>query len=330
VTDTTAPRIVSTIPANGSSDFFPANNLSVTFDEWISLGSGFIHIRESDGTLVESFDVANPGSAISYLADTVTINPTNDLPLGKSHYVEIESTAILDNSGNHYPGTGLSSTWSFSVPASVKYTTITHVGTQFDIESGTNDPTVGWRNTSPAKPMDIDGDNILGTDGYRTSAHTRDPSYAITAKLAPNENGGGKVYDDPTDPAGDDIGMAAFHDHHGASTGQETAPLLGFEITEDLPAGTTLRVGILFDLTGGPNTATYILKQTFGGTATATTPVHEWHDGNMDVAYFDLTNVCATHRYVITSTTISTPNHPGAMEQVLGVTFDTGTSDSDE
>jgi methionine-rich copper-binding protein CopC len=331
VPDVTAPDIASTNPANGAS-FFPADNLFVTFDEWIGFGTGFIHIRESDGTLVESFDVANPGSKLSYLADTVTINPTNDLPLGKSYYVEIENTAIRDNSGNHYPGTVGSTIWNFSVPASVDYTTITHVGTQFDIESGTNDPTLGWRNPSPAKPLDIDGDNILGTDGYRTSAHTSNPPYAITAKLAPNENGGGKVYDDPTNPAGDDIGLAAFHDAN-AGNGQETRPLLEFVITEDLPAGTTLRVGVLIDLitvSNGFNTATYTMKQTFGGTAVATTPALEWNGASMDVVYFDLTNVRKTHTYVITSTTVSTPNHPGAFEQVIGVTFDTGTTGPDE
>jgi hypothetical protein len=332
VPDVTPPDIVSTIPASGSSNFFPANNLFVRFDEWIALGTGFFHLHTSDGTLVESFDVTDPASGLSSLADTVTINPSSDLPLGTRFYVEIESTAILDNAGNYYPGTVGSTTWTFSVPASVDYTTITHIGTQFDIEAGTNDPTFGWRNPSPVKPLDVDGDNILGTDGYRTSARTSDPSYAITYKLAPNENGGGKVYDDPLNPSGDDIGLAAFHDA-SAGNGQETAPLLGFEITEDLPAGTTLRVGILFDLItvrGGANTATYSLKQTFGGTATATTPAHPWTGETMDAAFFDLTNVRATHKYVITSTTISTPNHPGPFEQVIGVTFDTGTTGPDE
>ena len=43
---------------------------------------------------------------------------------------------------------------------------ITYVGNQTEIEAYTDTPTEGWRNATPAKPLDIDGDNILGTDGW--------------------------------------------------------------------------------------------------------------------------------------------------------------------
>jgi uncharacterized repeat protein (TIGR02543 family) len=141
----------------------------------------------------------------------------------------------------------------------------------------------------------------------------------------------------PTNPTGNDTGLKLLHDP-SAGKGEESAPLLGFEITQEIPAGTTLRVGILVDgdsnLPGqgeNPNTATYTLKQTFGGTATATSTAVPWTGESMDVVYFDMTNVHPTHKFVITATTsASNTVYAVDFEQVMGITFDTGTTGPDE
>ncbi|MCH7227081.1 sialate O-acetylesterase [Haloferula sp. A504] len=325
VPDRTAPVIASLVPPPGTDDFFPADNLVITFSENIGFGSGAIHIRRSDGTVVESFDVDDPPDGLTYLGDTITINPVADLPLGTDLYVEIEGTAIRDNSGNAFLGTRGAEAWSFATPATAKYATITYVDTQFDIESPEDDPGVGWRNPSPPKPLDVDGDHILGTDGWRVGQvgnAVSDPPYATTAQVAPNANAHGR-WDDPLDPAGKDTTQGVLHDAK-ANAGETSAPLVTFEITEEIPEGEVLRVGVLFDVMGGPNTATYTLRQTFGGTATATTPVHEWTGKGLDVAFFDLTDLRPGYTFEVTCTTISTSNHPGPFEQVVGITFDTG------
>lgn len=331
VPDVTPPTIVTRIPDQGQADFFPADNLVLTFSENIGFDEGAIHIRKADGTVVESFEVTNPPQGLSYLGNVLTINPTQDLPLGTSFDVEIEPTAIRDNAGNHFPGTGPQRTWSFATPATATYAAITYVGTQFDIESTGNDPTVGWRNTTPKKPMDIDGDDILGTDGWRmgTVGQTvSDPPYLKTAKTAPNGNAHGR-WDNPDDPSGDDTNQGVLHDSK-AGTGDTTKPLVTFTITEDFPEDRVLRVGLLFDVQGGPNTATYTITQTFGGTATATTPVHTWTGERLDVAFFDLTDLRKGYQFQVTSQTIDTPNYPHAFEQLVGVTFDTGLVKPDE
>ena len=150
-----------------------------------------------------------------------------------------------------------------------------------------------------------------------------DPPYATTDKVAPNANAHGQ-WDNPLDPSGKDTTQGVLHDAK-TTAGETSAPLLTFKIMEELPAGEVLRVGLLFDLKGGPNTATYTLSQTFGGSATATTPVHEWTGKGLDVAFFDLTNLRPGNTFEVTCTTVSTPNHPGPFEQVVGITFDTGT-----
>lgn len=325
VPDVTAPTIVEQIPRPGQTDFFPADNLVLTFSENIGFDEGAIHIRQADGTLIESFDVANPPEGLNYLGHVLTINPKQDLPLGTALEVEIEPTAIRDNAGNAYPGTKQDQSWNFATPPSAQYATISYVGTQFDIESPQDDPQVGWRNTTPKKPMDLDGDHILGTDGWRmgTVGQTvSDPPYAKTAKTAPNGNAHGR-WDNPADPSGQDTNQGILHDSK-AQTGETTAPLVTFTITEDFPEDKVLRLGILFDVLGGPNTATYTITQTFGGTASATTPVHTWTGEGLDVAFFDLKHLRRGYSFAITSTTVDTPNYPQAFEQVVGITFDTG------
>ena len=325
VPDLTAPTVVSTIPAPGTEDFFPADNLVITFSENIAFNTGSILIRQEDGSVVERFDVADPPAGLSFLGDTITLNPAADLPLGTRFHLEIEDSAITDNSGNPFAGTRGAATLSFAVPASVQYATISYLGTQFDIESPTDDPGVGWRNTSPPKPLDIDGDHILGTDGWRVGNVgnvVSDPPYAKTAQTSPNANAHGR-WDNPLDPTGKDTNQGVLHDAK-ANLGETSAPLVTFEITDEIPAGETLRVGILFDVMGGPNKATYTLSQTFGGTASATTPVHEWTGKGLDVAYFDLTHLRAGYTFAVTCTTVSAPEHPGPFEQVVGITFDTG------
>jgi len=331
VPDVTAPQIVGLIPAQDEDAFFPADNLVMTFSENIGFDRGSIHIRQADGTLVESFDVADPPKGLSYLGDTITIDPTQDLPLDTGFYVEIEPTAIRDNSGNHFAGAGLDQRWTFATPVTAKYAAVTYVGTQFDIESTGDDPKVGWRNTTPKKPMDIDGDHILGTDGWRMGTMgktTSDPPYAVTAKTAPNGNAHGQ-WDNPLDPSGKDTNQGVLHDSN-AQAGETTAPLVTFTITEDFPEGKVLRLGLLFDVQGGPNTATYTVTQTFGGTASAATPVHKWTGEHLDVAFFDLTDLRAGYRFAITSRTVDTRNYPHAFEQLVGITFDTGVVKSKE
>jgi hypothetical protein len=198
-------------------------------------------------------------------------------------------------------------------------------GTHYNMETKDNDPTVGWRRSATPKTLDIDGDNVVGTDGYRTSNRGADPTYATATVVAPSKNIFSRI-DDP-DSTTADVQTETLHDGN-AGAGVETRPLLQFVITGAIPAGKTLRVGVLFDGVGsanGTNSATYTLKQTVGGSATATTPALFYQDGGLDVTYFDLTSFSVGDTFVVTSTSSATNTEfSGAFEQVIGITFDTG------
>ncbi|MCH7229101.1 Ig-like domain-containing protein, partial [Haloferula sp. A504] len=179
VPDTTLPTISTLNPNNGATGVPVGANLVITFGENIAFGTGGIRLLQSGGGApIESFDVASPPSGLTLSGATVTLNPSSDLALATTYYVEIDDTAIDDLAGNSFAGFLSNGTWSFTTSSSATTAAITFVGTQDNMETKNDDPTVGWRNTTPAKTLDIDGDNIIGTDGYRTSNRSSNPSYA--------------------------------------------------------------------------------------------------------------------------------------------------------
>jgi hypothetical protein len=115
--DATAPAIDSLSPANTAPAVEPTANLSITFDEAITFGSGTISLRQSGGALVESFDVGAPSAGLSISGATLTIDPTSLLAASTGHYVEIDATAITDMEGNSFGGISGSGTWSFTSSA---------------------------------------------------------------------------------------------------------------------------------------------------------------------------------------------------------------------
>lgn len=112
--DTTKPQIQSLSPSNGATDIAVGSNLSITFTEDVVFGTGSIVLRENGGSAVESFDVANPPAGLTLNGATLTINPSSDLALGTTYYVEIPNTSIEDLAGNTFDGVSGSGTWSFT------------------------------------------------------------------------------------------------------------------------------------------------------------------------------------------------------------------------
>ena len=111
-TDTIAPLVSSTTPADNATGVDPTADLSITFDENVAKGTGNISIYDSSDTLFEALDVTSGQVTVS--GATVTINPTNSLADLTSYYVQIDGTAIDDTSGNSFVGISDTTTWSFT------------------------------------------------------------------------------------------------------------------------------------------------------------------------------------------------------------------------
>lgn len=111
--DVTAPTISSLSPADGATDVAIDANLIITFSENVIDGGGSVIIKKSsDNSIFESMTVASANITISNT--TVTINPTSDMELEASYYVEIEASAFKDATDNTFVGITNNTTWDFA------------------------------------------------------------------------------------------------------------------------------------------------------------------------------------------------------------------------
>jgi hypothetical protein len=196
---------------------------------------------------------------------------------------------------------------------------ITYVGGQSNFEAHTNDATDGWRNATTAKPLDGDGDDILGTDGYDLSGSSAPlllPSYVLSSTVGGAHNQTRGLVDDPANPTGADIAG-------GWSGGNSASGTFGtFVFQGSTMATETLRLGVLYDsdwnLTWG--TQTFTLTQTVGGSDTATTPTLTLAGDGVDVVYFDITGIQDGDTFVLSYTDVAIN-----WAHIGGVTFDTVT-----
>jgi hypothetical protein len=114
--DTTPPRVVSTVPADGSLNPDPAAALVATFDELVVLtGNGSVTIRNLSSGPDTVIDL--PDARVTVSGSDLTINPTGDLSDGISYAVRISGDAVEDLSGNPFAGITDDTGWNFEVPA---------------------------------------------------------------------------------------------------------------------------------------------------------------------------------------------------------------------
>jgi methionine-rich copper-binding protein CopC len=98
--DKTAPKLVSASPQKGGLAIAVNQDVVLTFNENIQVGTGNIIISSG----VDTITVPVNSSLVTVNGGVLTVNPAKDL-LPISHYtVKIDSTAVLDTSANKYAG----------------------------------------------------------------------------------------------------------------------------------------------------------------------------------------------------------------------------------
>ncbi|MBU7008349.1 S-layer homology domain-containing protein [Phosphitispora fastidiosa] len=113
-TDTTPPSISSLSPADNAVDIGVNDNMVITFDENVVVGTGNITIkRSSDDSTIEAIDVTG-GNVTGGGTDTITINPNTALAGETGYYVQIDATAFDDETGNSFAGIADMTTWNFT------------------------------------------------------------------------------------------------------------------------------------------------------------------------------------------------------------------------
>ena len=198
--------------------------------------------------------------------------------------------------------------------------TVSYVDFQSEIEGEFDTPNEGWRNTSPTKTYDIDGDNILGTDGYwNPSNGTVLPAYVASASKknvgGDNTGAGFGVMDDPGDPSGTDTWNYGGW-RHNSTTELEMATITLSGDAGTLLAGQTLRIGWLSDIYNFSGSF-YMRVAVDSGGNSGLTPLISYNDDGLDAAFFDISNVANGDVIRLYGTSVTSAAVMG------GVTFDT-------
>lgn len=113
--DQTPPTVNTLTPADNAVGVGVNDNLVMTFNENVVVGTGNITIkRSSDDSVVETIDVT--GAKVSGGGtDTITIDPDTTLIWETGYYLQIDATAFDDTAGNDFAGTADTTTWAFTI-----------------------------------------------------------------------------------------------------------------------------------------------------------------------------------------------------------------------
>ncbi|MGW8185212.1 MAG: Ig-like domain-containing protein [Candidatus Moraniibacteriota bacterium] len=113
------PQIVTPFPSDNATNISPDSNLTINFDRPVEVGTGNIDIiNATDDSIIETIDITS-GNVTGWSTDTLTINPTNNLPSNTPIYINIDPTAIVDTLGNYFFGITDNSTWTFTTGSTV-------------------------------------------------------------------------------------------------------------------------------------------------------------------------------------------------------------------
>ena len=184
-----APMLSSSTPADNATGVSVSNDLTLTFDENVVAGTGLISLYSADGTLIESFNVANGngsnGGTVLFNATTgVTLNPSADLASSTGYYLVIADTAVEDGSGNFYAGIADNSTLTFTT-ADVEAPTVAITALQNSLKAG---ETTTLTFTFSEIPIGFDAADVtLGSGTLGAITATGDPK-VFTASYTPAAN----------------------------------------------------------------------------------------------------------------------------------------------
>ena len=145
-TDTTAPVLESSSPADNALAVAVGSNIVLTFSENVQAGSGAFSIS-SGNTLVATIPAGD--SQVSFSGNQVTINPSANLSYGTSYYLQISGNAIQDLAGNAYAGISDGTTLNFITES------------QFNVWNGTNGRNTFSGTSGPDLANGLGGDDTL-------------------------------------------------------------------------------------------------------------------------------------------------------------------------
>jgi hypothetical protein len=140
VVDGVVPTLSSLSPADDATDASPNSNLTITFSEDMTTGSGDLILKKSsDDSEYESIGASSDKITIS--GAVATINPAKDMEVSTNYYVTVASGMFKDGAGNEYAGFSDATSWNFTTSAEADVTApsaasaVVYDGTEADVDT---------------------------------------------------------------------------------------------------------------------------------------------------------------------------------------------------
>jgi len=115
--NSTDPTIQSTSPADNATNVTNNNNITITFNRGIKVGTGTIRLYKSDNTLIRTYTL--PSAKVTFpTLSSVKIDVLGDLVASQGYYLLMDAGTILDKDGFSFGGISSSATLNYTTAAS--------------------------------------------------------------------------------------------------------------------------------------------------------------------------------------------------------------------
>jgi len=152
ISDTTAPTLSSSTPADDATGVAIDANIVLNFSETVTaVASKNVVLYKSDGTIIETI-AATDTTKVTVSTSTVTVNPAATLTNSIEYYILIDSGAFKDVANNVYTGITSSTALSFTTVAETPTTTTTVTPTTTTTVTPTTTTTVTPTTTTTVTP----------------------------------------------------------------------------------------------------------------------------------------------------------------------------------
>lgn len=112
VPDVTPPVISSTVPTDNAVGINVNTNLTISFSEAISWGTGSVILYDGNDNVIQTISNGTAGSTVS--GSTFFYNPPVNLVINTPYYIKIDATAFKDAANNFFAGITDNVTWNFN------------------------------------------------------------------------------------------------------------------------------------------------------------------------------------------------------------------------
>jgi len=168
--DTRAPTVNTLVPVDGAMSVNVAANITLTFSEAIQRGTGTLVLMTTDGTPLESFDVAT-STRLTLSGSTLTVNPIAVLDYSTGYRFELATGSIKDLAGNPFAGL---STYNFTTAAAPDLTAPVPAFTDDSAGTATGDVTYSLTFTEAVNGLavndfTVDNGSVISISGAGAS-----------------------------------------------------------------------------------------------------------------------------------------------------------------